>query len=59
MWDLGIVAVGLSFFIARMIGLSTDNRFVTDTAFDIIALEALLLVPRSVLIRACLTYRIR
>lgn len=33
-----------------MVGLGMDNRFVTDTAFDIIALEALLLVPRSVIV---------
>jgi len=30
-----------------MVGLSTENHMVTDTAFDILALEALLLVPRS------------
>ena len=46
-WDLGIIAVGISFFISRMVGLSTENHMVTDTAFDILALEALLLVPRS------------
>lgn len=45
-WDLSIIAVGISFFVSRMIGLSTDNHVVTDTAFDILALEALLLVPR-------------
>lgn len=31
-----------------MVGLTTDNHMVTDTAFDILALEALLLVPRYV-----------
>jgi hypothetical protein len=46
-WDLGIIAVGISFFVSRMVGLSTGNHMVTDTAFDILALEALLLVPRS------------
>ena len=46
-WDLGIIAVGISFFVSRMVGLSTENHMVTDTAFDILALEALLLVPRS------------
>jgi hypothetical protein len=45
-WDLGIIAVGIAFFVSRMIGLSTDHRITTDTAFDILALEALLLVPR-------------
>ena len=45
-WDLGIIAVGIAFFVSRMIGLSTDHRVTTDTAFDILALEALLLVPR-------------
>ena len=47
-WDLGIIAVGISFFISRMVGLSTENHMVTDTAFDILALEALFLVPRFV-----------
>jgi hypothetical protein len=46
-WDLGIIAVGIAFFVSRMVGLSTENHMVTDTAFDILALEALLLVPRS------------
>lgn len=46
-WDLGIIAVGISFFVSRMVGLSTENHMITDTAFDILALEALLLVPRS------------
>lgn len=31
-----------------MVGLSTGNHMVTDTAFDILALEALFLVPRFV-----------
>ena len=48
-WDLSIIAVGISFFVSRMVGLSTDNHMITDTAFDILALEALLLVPRSVI----------
>lgn len=43
-WDLGIIATGLSFFICRMIGLSTSNHVVLDTAFDILSVEALFLV---------------
>lgn len=43
-WDLGIIATGLSFFVCRMIGLSTSNHVVLDTAFDILSVEALFLV---------------
>lgn len=45
-WDLGIIAVGIAFFIARMIGIATDNTRATDIAFDILSVEALFLVPR-------------
>lgn len=43
-WDLGIIATGVSFFICRMVGLSTDDHVTTDTAFDILSVEALFLV---------------
>jgi hypothetical protein len=45
-WDLGIIAVAVAFFIARMVGIATDNRKATDVAFDILSVEALFLVPR-------------
>ena len=47
-WDLAIVAVGVAFFIIRIIGLVRNNDEVTDVAFDILSMEALFLVPRSV-----------
>ena len=45
-WDFGIVAIGVTFFILRIIGLAKHDYKVIDAAFDILALEALLLVPR-------------
>jgi len=45
-WDFGIVAIGVTFFVLRIIGLAKHDHKVIDTAFDILALEALLLVPR-------------
>lgn len=48
LWDLGIIFVGIAFFIARMIGLSRHDPIATDIAFDILSIEALFLVPRSV-----------
>lgn len=45
-WDFGIVAIGVTFFILRIVGLAKHDHKVIDTAFDILALEALLLVPR-------------
>lgn len=43
-WDVGIIATGISFFVCRMIGLSTGDHVVLDTAFDILSVEALFLV---------------
>ena len=45
-WDLGIIAVGIAFFIARMIGIAREDTGATDVAFDILSVEALFLVPR-------------
>ena len=45
-WDLGIIAVGIAFFIARMIGIAENDQKTTDIAFDILSIEALFLVPR-------------
>ena len=45
-WDLGIIAVAIAFFIARMVGIATNNQKATDAAFDILSVEALFLVPR-------------
>lgn len=46
MWDLAIIATGLAFFIARVVGLAKHDLHIIDTAFDILAVEALFLVPR-------------
>ncbi|KAL1302754.1 hypothetical protein AAFC00_003104 [Neodothiora populina] len=45
-WDIFIVLIGVAFFIARMIGLAKGNDRILDTAFDILSMEALFLVPR-------------
>ncbi|KAM0716855.1 hypothetical protein Q7P37_006707 [Cladosporium fusiforme] len=48
-WDLGIIATGISFFICRMIGLRTNDHVILDTAFDILSVEALFLVRQNML----------
>lgn len=45
-WDLCIIVVGAASFVARVIGLVKQNDDIIDTAFDILSLEALFLVPR-------------
>lgn len=45
-WDAGIVAIGVVFLVLRVVGLAKHNYKIVDTAFDILSLEALLLVPR-------------
>ncbi|KAK3072848.1 hypothetical protein LTR53_006080 [Teratosphaeriaceae sp. CCFEE 6253] len=47
-WDLGIIATGIAFTICRIIGLAKDDHALIDIAFDILAVEALFLVPRWV-----------
>lgn len=46
LWDLGIIFVGIAFFVARVIGLAHHDSYVNDIAFDILSVEALFLVPR-------------
>ncbi|KAK4494600.1 hypothetical protein PRZ48_013956 [Zasmidium cellare] len=46
LWDLGIIFVGVAFFVARMVGLSRHDPVATDIAYDILSIEALFLVPR-------------
>lgn len=48
LWDIGIVVIGIAFFITRVIGLIKHNNNITEMSFDILALEALFLVPRFV-----------
>ncbi|KAI5201576.1 cyclopropane-fatty-acyl-phospholipid synthase [Aureobasidium subglaciale] len=46
LWDLFVIGIGVAFFITRMIGLHQGNDRIIDTSFDILALEALFLIPR-------------
>lgn len=46
LWDLGIVAVGTAFLVLRIVGLNINSAEIIEMSFDILALEALLLVPR-------------
>ncbi|RDI80559.1 hypothetical protein Vi05172_g9473 [Venturia inaequalis] len=45
-WDIGIVLTGVVFFVTRMVGLVKGSDDTIGIAFDILALEALFLVPR-------------
>ncbi|KAF1814129.1 hypothetical protein P152DRAFT_456355 [Eremomyces bilateralis CBS 781.70] len=47
LWDLCIALVGFSFLISRAIGIARESDIIIDTSFDILALEALFLVPRT------------
>jgi hypothetical protein len=46
LWNMGIIAIGLAFVIARIVGLVKESDYITDLSFDILSLEALFLVPR-------------
>lgn len=46
LWDLGIIATGVAFLVVRAIGLWKHDDKLIDTAFDIVSVEALFLVPR-------------
>ncbi|EMC91951.1 hypothetical protein BAUCODRAFT_152304 [Baudoinia panamericana UAMH 10762] len=46
LWDVGIIATGIAFLVVRVLGLSRNDHQLTDTAFDILSVEALFLVPR-------------
>ncbi|KAF4156993.1 hypothetical protein CNMCM8927_006076 [Aspergillus lentulus] len=47
LWNMGIIAIGLAFVIARIVGLAKESDYITDLSFDILSLEALFLVPRQ------------
>ncbi|GIK05714.1 hypothetical protein Aspvir_009827 [Aspergillus viridinutans] len=42
LWNLGIIAIGLAFVIARIVGLVKESDYITDLSFDILSLEALI-----------------
>ncbi|KAG9993458.1 hypothetical protein KCU78_g18877, partial [Aureobasidium melanogenum] len=46
LWDLFVIGIGVAFFITRMVGLHQGSDKIIDTSFDILALEALFLIPR-------------
>jgi len=46
LWDLGIIATGMAFFIVRMVAIANRDKQLTEIAFDILSVEALFLVPR-------------
>jgi len=46
LWDVGIVAIGAAFFVCRMVGLKNGSTATVDTSFDILSMEALVLIPR-------------
>ncbi|KAF8461417.1 hypothetical protein BDZ91DRAFT_737354 [Kalaharituber pfeilii] len=45
--DLVVIFIGLAFLVWRIIGLVKDDDKIVDTSFDILSLEALVLVPRA------------
>ncbi|KUI54569.1 Calcium channel YVC1 [Cytospora mali] len=46
LWDIGILVIGVAFFVLRMIGLGTGHEITTEWAFSVLALLSLLLTPR-------------
>ncbi|KAK7715945.1 hypothetical protein SLS57_006696 [Botryosphaeria dothidea] len=46
LWDIGIIIIGLVFFITRMIGLAHDDKQLLEISFSILALHSLFLTPR-------------
>ncbi|KAF2148942.1 hypothetical protein K461DRAFT_232254 [Myriangium duriaei CBS 260.36] len=46
LWDLGIVLTAAAFLLCRIVGLSHHSAQITAVSFDILAMEALFLVPR-------------
>ncbi|KAK7741773.1 hypothetical protein SLS53_004837 [Cytospora paraplurivora] len=46
LWDIGIVLIGVVFFVLRVVGLSTGHETVLELAFSVLALHSLLLTPR-------------
>ncbi|KAL2164908.1 hypothetical protein VTH06DRAFT_204 [Thermothelomyces fergusii] len=46
LFDMAMVGIGFTYFILRIVGLETHNPRLVDLSFDILALEALFMVPR-------------
>ncbi|KAF8427499.1 hypothetical protein EV426DRAFT_699329 [Tirmania nivea] len=45
--DMFVTLIGLAFLICRIIGLVKDDDKIVDRSFDILSLEALVLIPRT------------
>ncbi|KAK4098351.1 hypothetical protein N658DRAFT_455429 [Parathielavia hyrcaniae] len=45
-FDMAMIGIGATYFVLRIVGLETGNRRLVDLAFDVLALEALFMVPR-------------
>ncbi|KAL3296712.1 ion transporter [Colletotrichum asianum] len=46
MFDMIMIGIGIAFAVLRVIGITNQDREITDLAFDVFALEALFMVPR-------------
>ncbi|KAK4150598.1 hypothetical protein C8A00DRAFT_46056 [Chaetomidium leptoderma] len=45
-FDMAMIGIGAIYFVLRIVGLQTGNARLVDLAFDVLALEALFMVPR-------------
>ncbi|KAL2129826.1 hypothetical protein VTI74DRAFT_7256 [Chaetomium olivicolor] len=45
-FDMAMIGIGATYFVLRVVGLETHNPRLVDLSFDILALEALFMVPR-------------
>uniref|UniRef100_A0A8H7MYM1 Calcium channel YVC1-like C-terminal transmembrane domain-containing protein n=1 Tax=Bionectria ochroleuca TaxID=29856 RepID=A0A8H7MYM1_BIOOC len=45
-FDIGMITLGIVFAILRVVGISTSRSNISELAFDILSLEALLVMPR-------------
>ncbi|RDL30376.1 Uncharacterized protein BP5553_10254 [Venustampulla echinocandica] len=55
-FDMTMLLIGAAFIVTRLIGLATHNDKLIDTAFDILSLEALFMVPRICSLLSILPY---
>lgn len=45
-FDMAMIAIGIVYFVLRCVGLYRKDYWLVDIAFDVLALEALFMVPR-------------
>ena len=55
-WDVCVLLVGVAYIITRIVGLACKRNDIVETAFDILSLEALFLVPRLFSLLSLNTY---